>query len=248
MPTPVDVVIPLGPKDEEFIDTVVKAARANVRGLRTLFVIAMRPLDISGADIVLETAFPFQASDIAAKLQDSKRAGWYLQQLLKLYAPFVIPGILPNVLLLDADTVLFKPLTPFKGGAPLYDFNRETHTPYFQHMLRLHPSFKPWRPHTSGIVNLMLVQHHVLKELFSLVESHHKKPFWQVFLECIEPGQASGASEYEIYFHYAMRNSKGQIRHLQYDNFGFRNKVQSNGYDYVTYHWHHQLAHKNAGT
>jgi hypothetical protein len=239
---PIDVVIPLGPKDEEFINTVIIAARQNVRELRTIFVVAHRPMDISGATVIPEQTFPFQASNIAALGIPPQRVGWYLQQLLKLYAPLVIPGILPNVLLLDADTVLFRSLRFFQGDKALLDFNRETHGPYFQHMRRLNPSFEPWLPRTSGIVNLMPVTRQILEELFSKVEAHHQKPFWQAFLECVDPAQASGASEYEIYFHYVMRNhpSKAKIRHLQYDNFGFRTNIQANGYDYVTYHWHHQ--------
>lgn len=239
---PTDVVIPLGPKDEEFINVVVSAAKANVRDLGTIFIVAHRLMEIQGATVVPEQTFPFQASDIASHLTNPARTGWYLQQLLKLYAPLVIPNIQPNVVLLDADTVLFRPLRFFQDGKALLDFNRETHSPYFQHMRRLHPSFEPWQPRTSGIVNLIPVQRPILGELFSKVEQHHQKPFWQAFLECLDPQQASGASEYEIYFHYVMRNhpSKAKIRHLQYDNFGFRTNVQANGYDYVTYHWHHQ--------
>ncbi len=239
---PIDVVIPLGPKDEEFINTVITAARKNVRELRTIFVIAHKLMDISGATVLPEQLFPFQASNLAAHGIPPQRTGWYLQQLIKLYAPLIIPGILPNVLLLDADTVLFRPLRFFQDGKAFLDFNRETHSPYFQHMRRLHPSFEPWQPRTSGIVNLMPISRPILEELFSKVEAHHQKPFWQAFLECVDPTQASGASEYELYFHYVMRNhpSKAKIRHLQYDNFGVRTNVQANGYDYVTYHWHHQ--------
>ena len=80
----------------------------------------------------------------------------------------------------------------------------------------------------------------VLRKLFDLVETHHGKPFWQAFLDTVDVTQGSGASEYEIYFHFAMRTIDAQIRHLQYDNFGFRSKVQADGYDYRTFHWHHQ--------
>ena len=40
-----------------------------------------------------------------------KRIGWYYQQLLKQYAPFVIPKISSNVLILEPDTIFLKQVT-----------------------------------------------------------------------------------------------------------------------------------------
>ena len=82
-----------------------------------------------------------------------------------------------------------------------------------------------------------------MTEIFKIVEEHHKKLFWEVFLECVDLTTGSSASEYEIYFHYVMRNKKTKVRHLQYDNYGKRKDEKANGYTYRTYHWHFQKSY-----
>jgi hypothetical protein len=72
------------------------------------------------------------------------------------------------------------------------------------------------------------------------VEDHHKDIFWKVFLASLSKG---ASSEYEIYFHYIMRNhpNKAKLRPLQYYNFGQRSNMDGAGdWHYVNYHWHVQ--------
>lgn len=238
---PHDVMIALGPKDEDMIDSCIRSIRTCIQGARTIFVVAHRPMDISGAVVVEESAFPFSVADVA-KHVPAGRAGWYLQQLLKLYAPLVLKDALANILLVDADTVFYRKVKFMDGPHWLYDFNRETHAPYFEHMARLY--LQPWRPRVSGIVNAMILNRGVVEALFKHVEAATGTPFWLAFLSAVSPGAAAGASEYELYFHYVMRNypKLTRVRHLQYNNFAFRADKDGGGggYDYVSYHWHHQ--------
>jgi hypothetical protein len=237
-----DVVIPLGPNDEDIVLHTISSIRTHIPNVQTIYVVAHRLLDISGAKVLPESIFPFQLSDLSGFIPSSRK-GWYFQQLLKLYAPTTIPGILPNVLIVDADTVFFSKVRFLDGEKYLFDYNNETNKPYFEHMKRLHPSFEAWKPKTSGITNMMILNREILQGLFSKVEEYHKEPFWVAFLKCIDPKAAAGAgaSEYEIYFHYIMRNfpSNVKIRRLRQNNFGSRGRIESGGYETVTFHWHH---------
>ena len=238
-----DVIIPLGPKDEDMISVCVASIKRHIVGVRKIFVVAYKPIDVSGATVISEDIFPFTRADVEAVVEPS-RGGWYLQQLIKLYGPLVIPGVLDNCLVVDADGVFFRRVKFIEQGVFLMDMNREEpHKPYFDHMLALHPTFQAWKPLTSGIVNVMIYNKAILLELMKKVEDHHKDIFWKIFLAKLPKGTISAASEYEIYFHYIMRNhpNKAKLRPLQYYNFGQRSNMDGAGdWHYVNYHWHVQ--------
>jgi hypothetical protein len=236
-----DVIIPLGPKDEDIILKCIESIRKNIQGVREIHVISYKELELAGAIVHSEIILPFGKREIEEYI-NKDRSGWYLQQLIKFYAPLVIPNLLEDVLIVDADTVFFRKLRFLNNNIWYYDMNTFIHKPYFQSMIRLHPSFVSWKPSTSGIVNVMIFNKNIIKEIMELVEEHHKEEFWRAFLKTADKESISGASEYEIYFHYVMRKypKRVKIRRLQYDNFGQRNNIKECGYDYVSYHWHVQ--------
>jgi hypothetical protein len=145
-------------------------------------------------------------------------------------------------LIVDADVIFFKRVKFLDNGKFLFDKNHETHLPYFAHIKRLHPSFGPAFRNTSGIVNVMIVNKEILRELFQKVEDYHKQEFWNVFLDQVAPNEFSGASEYEIYFHYINKfhPNKVILRPLRYSNFGLRSKLEGGDWHYITYHHHVQ--------
>lgn len=237
-----DVLIPLGPDDEDIIEKCVESVRKFILGVRNIYIVASRPIKIEGATHIFEESiFPFSKDDVLKHVQP-KRVGWYLQQLIKLYGPLIIPDCLSDCLIVDADVIFFKRVKFKDGTKYLMDKNNETHPPYFAHMKRLHPSFLPAYHRTSGIVNVMIYNKDILKEIFAKVEEFHKKDFWKVFLEQVAPNEFSGASEYELYFHYICRVYPNRIilRPLRYNNFGLRSNIQTGDWHYVTYHHHYQ--------
>ncbi len=244
----VDVIIPLGPKDEDIVGRCIASVRQWVNGVRHIFVIAHKPMEIQGVFVIDESLFPFTREEVAKRTSE-KRAGWYLQQLVKLYAPLMISGSLENCVIVDADVVFYRRVKFMEGEKFLLDKNHEVHQPYFDHMKRLHPSFDMWKKNFSGIVNCMVLNKIILGELMDKVEAYHKKPFWESFLDCITEKGSSGASEYEIYFHYIMRNYEKRVvlRPLQYSNFGQRWETPNTDYHYVTYHWHIQKPSRLTG-
>ena len=242
-----DAIVCLGPHDEDMISYCISSLYNYVEDIRNIYVISYRDIDISGAIVVPESAFPFTKED-CGKATKEDRAGWYLQQLLKFYAPLLIKDCSEIVLWVDADTVFHKRTKFRQGEKILMNKTFEVYAPYFEHMTRLHPSFVAWKKQTSGIVNCMPVLKGVLRELMTMVEDYHgNKPFWRVFLDCVSKGSSVGvgASEYEIYYHYLMRMHKNKVveRPLQFSNFGQRvelAKGRTGDWHYVSYHWHVQ--------
>ena len=204
-----DIVICCGPKDISGLDTMISYTKQNVKHYRKIFIISSVPLlDTFDCIIINEDMFPFSYTIINETLNSKERTGWYLQQLLKLYAWKVIPDIHDNYLVIDADTFIMKP-TSFmiedvdtKQIYPLIDYRKTyRHLPYVNHIQNLHPLLV-YDIDYSGICHHMLFQKHILSHLFSLVESHHCIEFWKAFIQQIDAKETmkSAASEYELYF------------------------------------------------
>lgn len=230
-----DIVIPVGPNDASVITTQLEYTKKNIIGYRNIYLITKSPSQIQGCINILEDSFPFTLDTVAKYHGRSTRNGWYLQQLLKLYAGNVIPGILETYLVLDSDTFFLKPTIFIDNGKPLYAYSNEYHIPYFNHMSRLHPSFKKVYPR-SGICHHMIFQKKYIDEIFSLVESYNGIAFYEAFLKKVDQADftESGASEYELYFNYVL--DKIKIRNLIWQNV---NRLTNNGKnDYESVHWY----------
>ena len=262
-----DVVIPLGPNDVKYFGQQLEHTRKYVIGYRRIYIVAFDPglaascvgdsvngASSSGASsedsvddsviIVPESVFPFSKNTVSVYHGTNSRNGWYFQQLLKMYAWAYLDGLLDRYLVVDADTFFVNP-TRFEttDGKCLYNFAREYHPPYFEHMARMSPVFTRTYE-LSGICHHMLFETRVVKEIIGLVEAAHKgKRFWEVFLECVDVGLrhgiGSGASEYELYFHYIMKThlDEVEIRELVWDNVAEWTPDKWVEHDYVA--WHH---------
>lgn len=227
-----DIIIPLGPNEKKNIHKQIEYTKKNVIGYRNIYIVTNNfdNMEIDGCKIIDENIFPFKMTDIAhyfaQHLGKNNRNGWYFQQLIKLYAGFVIDDILDTYLVLDADVFLLKPLEFYKDSKFIFTIGNEEHIPYFRHMQSLHPSFqKVIKP--SGISHHMIFNKKYIEEIFKIVENKHNKPFWRAFIECVEEHknhsiffQESGASEYELYFNYMIKyhNDSILIRKLNWTN------------------------------
>ncbi len=230
-----DVVIPLGPNDIENIDKQISCTKKNVIGHRNIYIITPIQIEIQGCIVIHESIFPF-ADQIAIYHGKNSRNAWYLQQLIKLYAGFIVPGILDRYLVIDADTFFLNP-THFVNSENqcMYNFGREYHSHYFDHMARLHPDFTRVYE-LSGICHHMIFETRILREIMEKVGT----PFWVIFLEKVEPwlrhGYGSGASEYELYFNYVCKFHMDEIevRELQWEN--VRKLDFNKDLDYISHH------------
>jgi hypothetical protein len=233
-----DIVIPVGPNDVKVIDKQIEYTKKNVIGYRNIFLVTHDPnLNINGCITIDESIYPFNKSLVEQIHGKNDRNGWYLQQLLKLYAGLVIPNIMEKYLVIDSDTFFLKPTTFIENGKCLYNHGHEEHIYYFQHMKRLHPDLYRVHPDKSGICHHMMFETKYIKELFKLIEDKHNDIFYNVFLKQVHTNESeSGASEYEIYFNYINKFKQNDIviRHLKWCN---SSGIQKNSpYQYVSCH------------
>lgn len=236
-----DIVIPVGPNDRSIIEEQIKYTKNNVIGYRNIYLICYDPsINIDGCITVNETIFPFNMETVAKYHGKLKRNGWYLQQLLKLYAGKVIPGILDKYLVIDSDTFFLKPTTFVETNKCLYNYGTEYHIPYFHHMKKLDKDLIKVDGNKSGICHHMIFETKYIDDIISKIEKNHNDLFYNVFLKTVTESirTHSGASEYELYFNYMLKYNpdKIKIRKLNWKN---ARKLETNSnLDYISYHWY----------
>jgi hypothetical protein len=235
-----DIVIPVGPHEQMNLNQQLKHIRQNIQGFRRIYLIPFtltyeinRAANENDCILVEENDCPVFVdvkTAISAHFDRTfpgkkNRNGWYLQQLIKLYAGVVIPDILDTYLVIDSDVFFLRPLQFFDdNNNPLYETGTENHLPYFEHMKRLHPTFKRMT-NNSGICHHMIFETKYVKEMMRMVEDYHnpnhnhkpkndekQTPFWKIFIESVGEHmhhpvdyEESGASEYELYFHFMLQ-------------------------------------------
>jgi hypothetical protein len=237
----IDVVIPVGPNDRDTAKITAMSIQKNILDVRTIWIVSHEDLHISGTTFVNESELNFKLQDIRTILKVDSRAGWYFQQLIKLYIPTLIPSILQHYLVVDADTFFLRPCRFVEDGRPVFNLGNEFHQPYFDHMQRLYPSLmKPMM--YSGITHTLLYDRRWLKELISLVEEHHKgKIFWKIYLDEVDPDhkEKSGAAENELYFTYCILAHIRDItiKTLKWTDISSIDEI-NNDLDYVSLHWY----------
>ncbi|MFH1254838.1 MAG: hypothetical protein V1646_05430, partial [bacterium] len=252
---PIDVVIPCIKKDQRTLDLAISGIKKNGCNIRNIYLVAPEKLS-SNATWIDEKSFPFTQKDIAMQIFDNdevkaseymnckdSRAGWIYQQMLKFYAPFVIPGISQNVLILDADTVFLRPVKfQAQSGAAFFNPSPEYYPPYFDHAYRVIPGFRKVFAQYSGISHHMLFQVCVLEDLFQNIRKVHNVEPWIAIVKNIAKKDlfGSGISEYEMYFNFLFsHDSQVQIRPLKWVESGNLKKIdeyKNSGYDYVSFH------------
>lgn len=253
---PIDVVIPCAPKDSETLSLSIGAIREFGHNIRRVIVLSKEPLT-TAAEWFDEANFPFTKHDIALEIFHGNlqaatefleapitRIGWIYQQLLKFYAPFVIPDLSNNVLILDADLIFFKPVqfTNELGGPLLtLGFPYECVPAYIAHAKRLLPDFERVNIQYSGIAHHMLFQKPLLEDLFADIRRVHQTEPWRAICRCIDTDELFAClSEYEIYFNYALKKTAQarfrQLRHIDASSIHSLSWYKRIGYDFAACH------------
>jgi hypothetical protein len=177
-----DIVICLGPNDVNIINLMVNYTKNNIIGYRNIYIIPYdHNIKIDECITINENIFPFSIKTVAHYHGRRKRNGWYLQQLLKLYAGKVIPNILPRYLVIDADTLFLKPTTFIENNIFLFNNSSEHNDAYFIHMKKLHESLMK-NEDKSGVCHHMIFDTFYINELFKLVETNNTGSFYDIFL------------------------------------------------------------------
>jgi Family of unknown function (DUF6492) len=237
----IDVIIPVGPRDEGVAKICALSVAKYVENVRTIYVVGVRNPGIAGTVYIDEGLLPFSLKEVGEILGTTQRAGWYFQQLVKLHAPLLIPNMLQQYLVVDADTFFLQKCKFVEDGRPVFNLGTEYHPPYFEHMHRMHPSLiKPMI--YSGITHTLVYDRRWLNEMVSLIEEHHVgKPFWRIYLDEVDPvhKEGSGAAENELYFTFCIY---AHIRELIIKAFKWSNISNVEQIDsqdvYVSLHWY----------
>jgi len=236
-----DIVIPVGPDDKDIIYKQIEFTKKNIIGYRNIYLICYDPnIIIDGCITINENIFPFSLETVSNIHGQLNRNGWYLQQLLKMYALMTIPEILDKCLVIDSDTFFLKPTEFIKNNKCLYNFGSEYHQPYFVHMLKLDEDLIKVYNNGSGICHHMMFEKKYINELINRIEKKHNDKFYNIFLKMVPDSNrsGSGASEYEIYFNYMFKNHSDmvEIRQLKWCN---TNTLNINAdFDYISYHYY----------
>lgn len=236
-----DIVVPVGPRDIDVINKQIQYTKKNIIGYRNIYLISFDPtVVIDGCLTINENIFPFNIDTVRKYHGNLSRNGWYLQQLLKLYASLIIEGILERYLVIDCDTFFLKPTVFIDADNKcLYNYSNEYHKPYFEHMSILNVDMIKVDENKSGICHHMMFEKVYIEEIISKIEQTHNDKFYNVFLKTVTQITKSGASEYEIYFNYMLKNhgDKIKIRGLNWINAKCVDEAQLH-HDYISCHWY----------
>ena len=239
-----DIVIPVGPNDKDIIFKQILYTKMNIIGYRNIYLICYDPnIIIDGCITINENIFPFSletVSDFHGKLD---RNGWYLQQLLKLYAGKIIPNILDRYLVIDSDTFFLKPTIFIENDKCLYNFGTEYTESYFTHMLKLDKELTKVDINKSGICHHMIFETKYINEIINKIENNHNDKFYNIFLKLVIDKNGADASEYEIYFNYMLKNHSNKIKLRKLKWSDMRYNLNNNLHldldlDYISYHWY----------
>ncbi len=245
--TKIDVVIPCHPKDAPMLNAVIDGIRQYGKNIRRIIVVSNKKITPK-AEWLDEKLYPFTKEDIARVIlgntqseirsrvtqiikQKPERVSWIYQQLLKFYAPFVIPNILPNVLVHDADTIFLRPVEFLThDGKILFATRADEYNPlYFDHAQKLIPDFKRIAQNCSGVAHHMLFCRDIVISLFDEISKMHNVEPWIAFCKCIDASKINHSvmSEYEIYFNYVLWRypERAQLRELSHKDFDDLSKI-----------------------
>jgi hypothetical protein len=182
---------------------------------------------------IAEETYPFSLDDVDKLLTQKgnphSNSSWYYQQLLKFYIFEAIPDLQPNTLILDVDFFIGQPLAflteqcqgilsygyPFKWLLNTKNYPQENDHSHIEFASRFVPQWSPVNSF-SGMHHHIIVNQTIITKLFSIVEDYHQKDFWQAFLDYVEFEKWNSASEYVIYYHFAMQFFPDKVisRHL----------------------------------
>ncbi len=144
----------------------------------------------------------------SAMPRNPHRAGWYLQQFLKLSFGFY--ACIPQYVIWDADTVMLSHINFTENGMTLMNSAREHHREYFETFKRLFGREAPLRH--SVISQYMLIETQILQEMRSTIETRFGKDWIEAILSVLPGVSPCEFSEYETYGNFFASRHSGKLR------------------------------------
>lgn len=150
------------------------------------------------------------------------RAGWYLQQFLKMYYAFICKG--EHYLVWDADTFPIHPIYFLnRHGKMFFNLKEEHHLPYFETMKKLFKhDFKILGGSTPSFISAgMIIKCDIMRGLVIEIGGEN---FWKNILNVIDEKDLSqsGFSEFETYGTYLLNHFQElmKVRYLTTQRYG----------------------------
>jgi hypothetical protein len=249
-PAAFDIVVPFHSKDAPvFWNHTLPGLLKHAAGLQTVYVVcsaqAWKDPGHPQVKFFDEARYPFSFQQVKEFLSNTSRAGWYYQQLLKLYAHIVIHDLMDNYVIWDSDTVLLRPTAFFHNDygeiRALFAISPEYNPPYMEHMKRLLPCLERISGRWGGVTHHQPWMRPIMKKLFEDVQHRHGTSFWRAYLIQVEKKHYGGAgcADYEVVMAYALRffGEHCLIRPLMWAN---RRELPNpdEGLDFVSLHEH----------
>jgi hypothetical protein len=222
-PIEVEVVIPAVEKDREALPHSIEGVRNNLQHpIKRIWVVApdcsgIRQIcERTGASFVEEAGVaPLPRNAIHYVVGGKDRSGWLFQQLIKLNSDCIVGT--DHFLVLDADTVLIKPLRLEVDGRTVLYASDEYHRPYYQAYERL--LGKPPRSLLSFVCHFMLFERIVLERLRLAIERRSGRSWAETIAGTIDKAEASAFSEYETYGNFFYELSPRKVLRRYSKNF-----------------------------
>lgn len=137
---------------------------------------------------------------ISNRIGDHKRAGWYLQQFIKMSYSYICTD--DYYMGWDSDTVPVRKIKMFDGTRPYFDMKTEYHKPYFETIYKLLGLKRV--VNKSYISEHMVFNRSLMQELIKEIEQNKSIPgekFYEKIINSIDIKylKKSGYAEFETY-------------------------------------------------
>jgi hypothetical protein len=243
----IDVVIPYHEKDRDIVAMCVRGCSGNIENIGTIYVVSNNT-DLHLDNITLINEKKFFDNKLSKQYIQSRwakvnpnfayKAGWLLQQFIKMGCAYSIPNLSDYYLVVDADVVFLKPTR----------FLENNHRPYFDCYERL--LGEPADTNCSWVAHHMLISKPIMLELLQNIEERFNKIWYDAILDNIDYSQGSPFSEYETYGHYLKNHhpEKFRTRDLVYfQKLKLRHilMIILNRVDYVTLHSYKKISNNS---
>lgn len=226
-----DIIIPVTERNLLTLETVIRHLNKNIE-FRDIVLIGKHEMNLENTFTQCRVVNEDSLCDglsyetiknliIKRDIFGGKRAGWYLQQFLKMAYARVCED--EYYLTWDADTILLNPLNMFsEGGRPFFDIKDEYNRPYFTTLNKLFYGDIKKAGTYSFISEHMVFNTYIMKKLLSEIEGNESLngiSFFEKIMNSIRTMDLvfSGFSEFETYGNYVMKRypDKYEIRKIK---------------------------------
>lgn len=203
----IDLFIPIGPKDYKIAQESIDNKRLKIKDLGNIYFYTDDPsVQYSGAIKIEDSKFirTLRSRVYDCPNIDSKRAGWYFQQLLTIYFHKIINSSNNNIIFCCCDVFFVKEQVFYVDGLPVVTLGSSSvHEPFWD-IGRILFKDNYQNNGYSGIAHYFPFRIDYLKDMHNRIENIHNCDLLKVLLSNLSLSERSGFSEYETFFLYLL--------------------------------------------